>query len=167
MREREADTASVLRILIQKLPTAAVALDEQLRVLYANGAFNDLLDWQSRITAAQPEAELRSIVSTPVFKLIQGTHLSGEDVALQQMNLPDGDFNISVYSIRRGVLTIALVSNMNNPKVRVTEVVSRLQQTIDRNMSMIQQIASLLGEQVSQNANELGDIIRTIQYPDE
>ncbi|MEG2035636.1 MAG: hypothetical protein RR005_04785, partial [Mucinivorans sp.] len=80
----------------------------------------------------------------------------------QRLDLPDGHYNISVYNIRRGELTVALVSNLSNPTVCVTETVARLQQTIDRNMSMTQQIASLLGEQVSQNAKEMGDVIRMI-----
>lgn len=168
LREREVDTASVLRIMIQKLPTAAVALDANLCIMHANNAFIDLLDWQARAffdnTTLGP-VPLQNIVSPPVFSLIQGTHISGEDAPRAELNLPDGDFNISVYNIRRNELTIALVSNLNNPEVRTTEVVTRLQQTIDRNLNMIQQIASLLGEEVSQNATELSAIIKTIQYP--
>lgn len=171
LRERENDSMSVLRILIQKLPTPAVALDASLKVMYTNKGFVDLLNWQARAAIEDKgnveQVPLEEIVSEPVFDLIQGTHLSGEDAIRAEMHLPDGDFNISVYSIRRGDLTIAIVSNMNNPQVRTTEVVARLQQTIERNMSMIQQIASLLGEEVSQNAMELNAIIKTIQYPDD
>lgn len=171
LRERESDSMSVLRILVQKLPMPAVALGGKLDVLYTNNGFVDLLDWQARAAIEQKStvdgAQLREIVSRPVFELIQGTHISGEDAMRAEMHLPDGDYAISVYSIRRGELSIAIVSNLNNPQVRTTEVVARLQQTIERNMSMIQQIASLLGEEVSQNAMELNAIIRTIQYPTE
>lgn len=169
LREREADTTSVLRTVIHKMPIAAVALDANLNIMYANNSFIDLLDWQSRAAfdnkAALDSIALQNIVSPPVFSLIQGTHISGQDAIRAELNLPDGDFNISVYNIRRNELTLAMVSNLNNPEVRTTEIVARLQQTIDRNMSMIQQIASLLGEEVSQNASELSDIIKTIQYP--
>lgn len=169
LREREADTTSVLRTVIHKMPIAAVALDANLNIMYANDSFIELLDWQSRAafdnTAALDSITLQNIVSPPVFNLIQGTHISGQDAIRAELNLPDGDFNISVYNIRRNELTLAMVSNLNNPEVRTTEIVARLQQTIDRNMSMIQQIASLLGEEVSQNASELSDIIKTIQYP--
>ncbi|MEG1955302.1 MAG: hypothetical protein RR066_04545 [Mucinivorans sp.] len=166
LREREADSASVLRVMIQKLPTPAVALDRELRLMWANSSFVELLDWQSRATLGamvnMQGVELKNIVSAPVFNLIQGAHLSGEDATGQRLDLPDGHYNISVYNIRRGELTVALVSNLSNPTVCVTETVARLQQTIDRNMSMTQQIASLLGEQVSQNAKEMGDVIRMI-----
>ena len=174
LREREDDTKNVLRTIIQKLPVAAVVVDTDLNVLYANPHFVDLLDWQSKallesqiMDAKNPNVTLKDIVADPVFQIVQGTHLSGDDSDRADFHLPDGDFNISVYSIRRGDLTIALVRNMNNPEVRTAEVVARLQQTIDRNMSMIQNIASLLGEEVSHNASELNAIIKTIQYPDE
>ncbi len=169
MREREADSASVFRIVIQKIPAAAIAIDSQLNVLYANEAFVELLDWQSKARFENQihssQIALRDIVSLPVYKLIKGTHLSGSDTIREMLNLPDGDFSLSVYNIRREELTIAMVSNLNNPEVNTTEVVSRLKQTIDRNMSMIQKVAFLLGEEVSQNASELSDIIKTIQYP--
>lgn len=174
LREREDDTKNVLRTIIQKLPVAAVVVDTDINVLYANKYFIELLDWQSKallesqiMDAKNSVVKLRDIVADPVFKIVQGTHLSGDDSHRADFHLPDGDFNISVYSIRRGDLTIALVRNMNNPEVRTAEVVARLQQTIDRNMSMIQNVASLLGEEVSHNASELNSIIKTIQYPDE
>ncbi len=169
LREREADSASVLRVLIQKIPAAAIAIDSSLDVLYANVAFRDLLGWQARALLdnqiGSSQVALRDIVSLPVYKLIKGTHLSGSDTTREQLSLPDGDFSFSVFSIRRNELTIAMVSNLNNPEVQTTEVVSRLQHTIDRNMSMIQKVAFLLGEEVSENASELSDIIRTLQYP--
>ncbi len=173
LREREDDTKNVLRTIIQKLPVAALAVDTDLNVLHANTHFVELLDWQSKalidsqmFKEHNQSVPLCEIVSDPVFKIIQGTHLSGDDSDRADFHLPDGDFNISVYSIRRGDMTIAMVRNMNNPEVRTTEIVARLQLTIDRNMSMIQNIASMLGEEVSHNASELNSIIRTIQYPD-
>lgn len=171
LREREIDTETTLRILIQKLPTPAVALDANLRLLYANESFLDLLDYRSRsIIGHVPQmqgVELSRIVSQPVFELIMGTHTSGEDKLRAEIELPDGDYSISVFSIRRGELTIALIFNMNNPRVRTTEIVSRLTLTIDRNMRMIQNIAFLLGEEVSENAKELSAVIKELQYPDE
>jgi len=174
LREREDDTKNVLRTIIQKLHAAAVVVDTDLNVLYVNQDFIELLDWQSKALIASqardannPAVKLKDIVADSVFKIIQGTHLSGDDSDRADFHLPDGDFNISVYSIRRGDLTIAIVRNMNNPEVRTAEIVTRLQQTIDRNMSMIQNIASLLGEEVSHNASELNSIIKIIQYPDE
>lgn len=171
LREREMDIEITLKTLIHKLPTPAVALDANLKLLYANSTFVELLDYESRMAVDlapnMQGAELCNIVSTPVYELIEGTHRSGEDSLRSQMNLADGDYSISVFSIRRSELTIALVFNMNNPVVRTTEVVSRLTATIDRNMRMIQNIAFLLGEEVSENAKELGAVIKTLQYPDE
>lgn len=171
LREREIDIEITLKTLIHKLPTPAVALGANLKLLYANSSFVELLDYESRLTVDiapnMQGAELRNIVSRPVYELIEGTHRSGEDVLRAQMSVPGGDYAISVFCIRRGELTIALVFNMNNPAVRTTQVVSQLTATIDRNMKMIQNIAFLLGEEVSENAKELSAVIKTLQYPDE
>lgn len=171
LREREMDIEMMMKTLIQKLPTPAVALDAELRLLYANSSFVELLDYESRLTADltphMQGVELRNIVSKPVYELIEGTHRSGEDRLRSHLSIPGGDYSISVFNIRRGELTIVMVYNMNNPVVRTTEVVTQLTATIDRNMRMIQNIAFLLGEEVSENAKELGAVIKTLQYSDE
>lgn len=172
LREREADAETTIRTLIEKLPTAAVALDATMRVLYANGAFVELLDYDARqmidLLPNMQGIELRNIVSEPVYELIEGVHSSGQDASRHLIRVPaEGEYSISVFNIRRSELTIALVYNLNNPEIRTTEIVSRLTATIDRNMRMIQNIAFLLGEEVSENAKEIGAVIKTLQSTNE
>lgn len=172
LREREADAETTIRTLIEKLPTAAVALDATMRVLYANGAFVELLDYDARqmidLLPNMQGIELRNIVSEPVYELIEGVHSSGQDAPRHLIRVPaEGEYSISVFNIRRSELTIALVYNLNNPEIRTTEIVSRLTATIDRNMRMIQNIAFLLGEEVSENAKEIGAVIKTLQSTNE
>lgn len=171
LRERETDTELTLRTIIMKLPTPTIALDATLKLLYANQSFIELLTYESRLTVDMAHSiqgtELKNIVSSTVYDLIEGVHRSGEDNLRVAISVPDGDFSISVFSIRRNEMTIVLVNNMNNPVVRTTEIITQLTATIDRNMSMIQNIAFLLGEEVSENAKELGAVIKALQYPDE
>lgn len=171
LREREVDAETTLRTLIQKLPTPAAALDANLRLLYANSALIELLDYENRLEISSLHdvrgAELRNIVSRPMYEMIEGTHRTGEDKLRTHMSVRGSDYLVSAFSIRRGELTIVLIYNMNNPVVRTTEIIAQLTSTIDRNMRMIQNIAFLLGEEVSENAKELGAVIKTLQYPDE
>ncbi|CDN31053.1 hypothetical protein BN938_0954 [Mucinivorans hirudinis] len=171
LREREADTELTLGILITKLPTPTVLLDKNLSLLYANGSFIELLNYESKLLIeAMPTprgVELKNIVSEPVYEFVEGVHHSGEDRVRVQMSVPGGDYSLSVFSIRRGELTLLMVNCLNNPTARTTEIVAQLTATIDRNMAMIQNIAFLLGEEVSENARELGAVIKALQYRDE
>lgn len=167
LREREIDANRTLSTLIKKLPMAALAIDSNLKLLYSNDSLMDLLDYQARqVAQILPSMEgvaLESIVSKEFFTLVSNAHLTGQDSDRVYFPYEGTVYAVSVYSIRRGELTIALVRGLNDPQLNTEEVVACLRETISRNMSMIQQVALLLGEEVSQNAKVLGSVIETLQ----
>lgn len=167
LREREIDANRTLSTLIKKLPMAALAIDSNLKLLYSNDSLMDLLDYQARqVAQILPSMEgvaLESIVSNEFFTLVSNAHLTGQDSDRVYFPYEGTVYAVSVYSIRRGELTIALVRGLNDPQLNTEEVVACLRETISRNMSMIQQVALLLGEEVSQNAKVLGSVIETLQ----
>lgn len=167
LREREIDANRTLSTLIKKLPMAALAVDGNLKLLYSNDLLMDLLDYQARqVAQILPSMEgvaLESIVSKEFFTLVSNSHLTGQDSDRVYFPYEGTVYAVSVYSIRRGELTIALVRGLNDPQLNTEEAISCLRETISRNMSMIQQVALLLGEEVSQNAKVLGSVIQTLQ----
>lgn len=167
LREREIDADATIATLIHKLPMAALAVDSQLRLMHSNHMLMELLDYQSRQVAevipSMAGASLRQIVSQHFYDLVAGVHQTGEDIERIEFPYEGNMYAVSIYSIRRGELTIALVRALHNQQVNTEEVVARLGETIDRNMKMIQQIAFLLGEEVSENAKVIGNVIRTLQ----
>lgn len=167
LRSREIDANTTLSTIINKLPMAAFAVDKDMRLIFSNDMLMDLLDYQARQAASVlPSMEgvsLESIVSPNFYSLVHNTHLTGQDQDRVYFPYEDNLYAVSVYSIRRGVLTIALVRGMSDPQLNSEEVVSCLKAMITRNMSMIQQVALLLGEEVSQNARILGDAIDLLQ----
>lgn len=167
LREREIDANRTLSTLIKKLPMAALAVDHNLKLLYSNDLLMDLLDYQARqVAQILPSMEgvaLESIVSREFYTLVSNSHLTGQDSDRVYFPYEGTIYAVSVYSIRRGELTIALVRGLNDPQLNTEEAVACLRETISRNMSMIQQVALLLGEEVSENAKVLGSVIQTLQ----
>lgn len=166
LREREIDANTTLKTLILKLPMAALAVDSSMRLLYSNEQLMDLLDYQARqaaqILPSMAGASLEALVSKEFYTLVHNAHITGEDVDRVYFPYDGNMYAVSVFNIRRGELTIALVRALSNPQLNSEEVVSQLKDVINRNMSMIQQVALLLGEEVSQNAKVLTSVINLL-----
>lgn len=167
LRQREIDANQTLRTLITKLPMAALAVDADMKLLYANDHLMDLLDYQARqaaqILPSMEGASLEALVSREFYTLIYNAHVTGEDADRVYFPYDGNMYAVSVYNIRRGELTIALVRGLHNQQLNTEEVISQLKEVINRNMSMIQQVALLLGEEASENAKVLGSVINLLQ----
>ncbi len=167
LRERENDAVATLRVLIQKTPSAAVALDHELRVLHTNALFLDLLDHTGRARAeAAPGGvgvPLSELLDGELCAVIGSTHRSGEELLRSDLSIGGVPYVLSVLSIRRGQLTIAIFRAMYDPALLGEEIAARLTETVDRNLAMIQQVASLLGEEISENAKTIASTLKLMQ----
>lgn len=169
LRERESDSTRTLQTLIRKLPAASAAVGPEMNILSANPTFIRLGGYQAAQLAENAPAlagvPLHRILPQHICTVAEAAHISGEDTQRQDISLDEVPYTLSVYSIRRNELTIVLLRNLANPDIRVEELTARLQEAADRNIRMIQQIAFLLGEEVSESAKTIGSVIRALQTP--
>lgn len=166
LRERENDSVQTLHTLIRKLPAASAAVGPGMDILLANPPFIALGGFRGGQLAENAPAltgvPLGDILPPELCAAVEATHRSGEDTNREDIVLNGETYTLSIYSIRRGELTIVLLRNLADPDVQVEELTARLQQTADRNIRMIQQIAFLLGEEVSESAKAIGSVIRAL-----
>lgn len=169
LRERERDSIQTLQTLVRKLPAASAAVGPGMNILLANAPFIRLGGYRAAQLAENAPAlagvPLHDILPREVCTVAEAVHTTGEDTERQDISLNGVPYTLSVYSIRRSELTIVLLRNLADPDIQVEELTARLQQTADRNIRMIQQIAFLLGEEVSESAKTIGSVIRALQTP--
>lgn len=169
LRERERDSIQTLQTLVRKLPAASAAVGPGMNILLANAPFIRLGGYRAAQLAENAPAlagvPLHDILPQEVCTVAEAVHTTGEDTERQDISLNGVPYTLSVYSIRRNELTIVLLRNLADPDIQVEELTARLQQTADRNIRMIQQIAFLLGEEVSESAKTIGSVIRALQTP--
>lgn len=167
LRERETDSVRTLHTLVRKLPAPSVAVGPGMNILQANAAFIRLGGYRATQFAENAPAldgvPLNAILPQEICTVAETVHTSGEDTEREDIMLDRVPYTLSVYSIRRGELSIVLLRNLADPDIQVEELTARLQQTADRNIRMIQQIAFLLGEEVSESAKTIGSVIRALQ----
>lgn len=167
LRERENDSAKTLGALIRKFPSPVLALGEGMEVLSANEAF--VREGGYRVARRAERAPgltgvaIDEVLPSEMCVLARAAHLAGEDTEREDMIWNGTLYAFSACHIRRGQLTIVLLRPLGGAEIPVGELTDRLQQAVDRNMRMIQQIAFLLGEEVSENAKTIGSVIRALR----
>lgn len=167
LRERETDSIRTLHTLIRKLPAPSAAVGPGMNILLANAALIRLGGYRAaQLAESAPVLDgvpLNAILPQEICTVAETVHTSGDDTEREDIVLGGVPYTLSVYSIRRGELSIVLLRNLADPDIQVEELTARLQQTADRNIRMIQQIAFLLGEEVSESAKTIGSVIRALQ----
>lgn len=167
LRERENDSTQTLHTLIRKFPSASVAVGSEMEIVQANEQFIRMAGYRGAQAAESiPTLEgvpLDYMLPDEICAAIESAHYMGEQIEHKDIIIENVPHTLSIYSIRRGELTIVLFRDLSNPDVRAEELAARLQQTADRNIRMTQQIALLLGEEVSENTKAIGSVIRALR----
>jgi iron only hydrogenase large subunit-like protein len=160
MRRVAQDKASVL---LQKIPSAVVMVDEHLKVLDCNRKFIGLMSQETQevfeINQSLAGADLRKLVS--YHKLFAALLQSGEEMSEHDIREDDRYLKLSVVSIQPGKIVCGVVQDMHEPEVRRDIVLEHTQQVIKQNMEVVQKIAFLLGENASFTESMLKSILES------
>ncbi|MDY0278924.1 MAG: (Fe-S)-binding protein, partial [Salinivirgaceae bacterium] len=165
--EQEAfqEASKITSGLLNKLPTGVVIVDENVRVLQSNQSFINLLGADAlEIADVVPGligADLKTLVAPYIYNYFN--YVLETDISVQNKDIHLGDslLNISVFTIKPNKIVGAIIRDMYVPEVRKEEVVSRINEVIDKNLKLIQEIAFLMGEGASDTEQMLNSIIES------
>ncbi len=164
-KEKEAakEASEITTAMLHKLPSAIVILDEKLKILQANETFIEMLGDEAReineIIPGLVGADLKTLLPYNFYNLFSYVLINNESVQNRDINFGDKLLNLSAFVIRKGKIVGAVVRDMGAPEVRKEEVIKRVTEAIDKNLSLVQQIAFLLGEGASETERMLHSII--------
>lgn len=151
--------------LLQKLPTAVVLVDENLKVISANDSFVQTLGAEaieiSEVIPGLIGADLKTLLPVQYYKLFSYVLGSNEDVTGKDIRLNDKLLILNIFSIKANKIAGGVVRDMHMPEVRKEEVISRVTDVIDQNLDLVQQIAFLLGEGAAKTEKMLNSIIES------
>lgn len=165
--EQEAfqEASKITSGLLNKLPTGVVIVDENIRVLQSNQSFINLLGADAlEIADVVPGligADLKTMVAPYIYNYFNYVLETDISVHNKDIHLGDSLLNISVFSIKPNKIVGAIIRDMYVPEVRKEEVVSRINEVIDKNLKLIQEIAFLMGEGASDTEQMLNSIIES------
>ncbi|MBP1645013.1 MAG: hypothetical protein H6Q16_588 [Bacteroidetes bacterium] len=150
-------------ILLKKMPSGIVIVNDKLKVVDANKNFADILgDEVKMIFEANP-----GLYGADVTKLISYHNLfsqvleTGVDIVEQDIRDGEHYFTLSVFSVQNHSLVCGIIKNLHAPEVRKDLVLNRTKEVIMENMKVVQQIAFLLGENASYTESMLNSILES------
>jgi Na+-translocating ferredoxin:NAD+ oxidoreductase RNF subunit RnfB len=164
-KEKEAakEASEIITAMLQKLPSGLVILDEKLKILQANQSFIDMLGEDAKeindIIPGLIGADLKTLLPYNIYNLFTYVFSNKENIQNRDVSFNDNLINVSVFMIRKEKIAGAIFRDMYSPEVRKEEVIKRVTDVIDSNLSLVQQIGFLLGEGASETEKMLHSII--------
>lgn len=150
-------------ILLKKMPSGIVIVNDKLKVVDANKNFADILgDEVKMIFEANPGlygADITKLI--PYHNLFSQVLQTGVDIIEQDIRDGERYYTLSVFSVQNHSLVCGIIKNLHAPEVRKDLVLNRTKEVIMENMKVVQQIAFLLGENASYTESMLNSILES------
>ena len=151
------------KTMLQKLPTAIVLVDENLKITDSNKSFVQIVGDEAKelneVVPGLVGADLKSLI--PFHKYFSSVLMSGEDITNRDVELNEKLVNISIFTIKKNKIVGGIIRDLYSPEVRKDEIINRAKDVIKENLETVQQIAFLLGESASKTEKTLNSIIQS------
>jgi hypothetical protein len=135
-----------------------VIVDQYLRVLEANESFHNLF----AADRSQPTEPLEGLVLeklVPFHNLFSNALKTGEDFVDKDLRYRDTILHISIFNIEKNLVVGGIIQDITKPAVQKEQVIRKAQEVIQKNLSTVQKIAYLLGENAADSETTLNSII--------
>jgi PAS domain-containing protein len=161
MRKLANKTANTL---IKAIPSGVVIVDRNLKIIDCNEQFARLLGPEvEELYVFMPGLEGADIKKISPFPQYFQAAIDAQDPELSQVDVRDGNkiYHLTVFAVEKGVTVAGVVEDITTPRVRIETTVERAQELIRKNVSTVQQIAFLLGENAAESESILNSIIES------
>lgn len=161
MRKVAHDKATVL---LQKIPSGVVIVDDKMRVVESNFNFAQMLGPEvEMIYEANPGLEGALVEKLiPFHKMLRSALNTGEDQLERDVKVGSKKLKVSVFNVQKHKIVSAVVRDLTIPEVRNDEIARRTRDVIKENLETVQKIAYLLGENASRTEVVLSSILETL-----
>ncbi|MCF8226756.1 MAG: 4Fe-4S binding protein [Bacteroidales bacterium] len=166
-KEKQAarEASDITRTMLHKLPSAVVILDESLKIIQANESFISLLGNEAAeihdVIPGLTGADLKTLLPYNIHNLFSYVLSNNENITDRDIVVENRHYTISVFVIRKQKIAGAVIRDLSVPAVQKEEIVRRLAEVIDKNLSQVQQIGFILGEGASETERMLNSIIES------
>ena len=149
-------------ILIQKMPSAVVIVDHQLKIVECNPNFENLFgqnDADDNETLRFEGTHIKEIV--PFYGLFQSVLRSGEEVIEKDLHFQGRILHGIIFSIEKHSLVGALFGDITMPAMQREQIIKRARHVIQQNLMTVQKIAYLMGENAAESEIILNSIVES------
>jgi PAS domain-containing protein len=150
--------------LIKAIPGGVVIADKNLKIVECNENFARLLGSDVlKMYEIKPGMEGADLDKLAGFARFFSDVISsnGPDVIDRDVREGKKIFHVSVFSIEKESIAGGVIEDVTAPQVQKHRIISQAKKVIDKNLSVVQQIAFLLGENAAESEAILNSIIES------
>lgn len=147
--------------MIRCMPAAVVMVDNNMNILEANDSFMKMFTGDMyEIFKARPDgmtgAAIERIVDfSDIFKTILNT---GKDLHKERYNVKNRLYDISAFTIEENEIVGAVITDVTQSETNREKISQKAHEVISKNISIVQEIACLLGEHMVETETLLSSI---------
>ncbi|MEN8157183.1 MAG: [Fe-Fe] hydrogenase large subunit C-terminal domain-containing protein, partial [Bacteroidota bacterium] len=166
-KEKEAarEASEIVRRMLHKMPSMVVICDQNLKILQTNDGFIDMLGEDAaeinEVIPGLAGADLKTLLPYSFFNLFTYVLTNNESITNRDVTHEGKVLNVSIFVIEKEKIVGAVIRDMSAPEVQKEEVVKRLTDVIDKNLSLVQQIGFIMGEGAAETEQMLNSIIES------
>ena len=164
-KESAREASEIVRRMLHKLPSMVVICDQQLKIIQTNDSFIELLGEDvkeiNEVVPGLAGADLKTLLPYNFYNLFTYVLTHNESITNRDLNHEGKLLNVSIFVIEKNKIVGAVIRDMSAPEVQKEEVVKRLTEVIDKNLSLVQQIGFIMGEGASETERMLSSIIES------
>lgn len=155
--------------LIKTIPSGVVIADKNLLVVECNQNFADMMGEEVQMMyAAMPGLEGARLDMILDFSSLFSRVLErkGPDSIEKEVQHGKNIFHVSVFSIEKEEIAGCVIDDVTAPQIQRHRIVAQAQKVINKNLSTVQKIAFLLGENAAESEAILNSIIKSFSDED-
>lgn len=148
--------------LVQAIPSGVLVADKHMKIVECNMNFAKLMGSDVvEMYDAKPGlegADLTRIASFHRF-FADVLAINGPDVIEREVREGKKIFHVTVFAIEKEECAGGVIEDITAPQIQKHRIVSQARKVIDKNLSVVQKIAFLLGENAAETESMLNSII--------
>ena len=150
-------------IIIEKMPSGVVIVDEALRILESNRRFAEMMGEETMVMwESRPMLEGAMVDKILPFSGLFETVLKrGGEILDRNIQFNSKVLSVTVFPIIEHQTACAIIQDVTLPWVNRDRVIRKAEEVISRNLETVQQIAYLLGENAAENEVIMNSIIES------
>jgi iron only hydrogenase large subunit-like protein len=154
--------------LMEKVPSAIVLVDEEIRIIECNLNFARILGSDvEKAFRMKPGLEgvfLREIA--PFHSLFKTVLERDEDLLNRDLRYKKSVLHVDIFSIEKNRVVCGIFQDITKPTIHKEAMIQKAQEVIKKNLATVQQIAYLLGENAAESEVILNSIIQSVTTPE-
>jgi hypothetical protein len=153
--------------LIQKMPSAVVIVNDDLRIIEFNAVFVSLFAG-GRAPGGDGAVSIEGVRLSevmPFANLFHNVLKTGEDILDRDLRFQNTILHATIFNIEKHCLVGGIIQDITKPAVQKAQVIRKAQEVIQKQLATTQQIAYLLGENAAESEITLNSIIDSFSPP--